>query len=448
MNKGIHWTNSSVQKFASDRNPVEMMESRIRSVVLKAMDMGWAGPPFDPVELARVLDLPIEARGDIPDARTIARGRDLVIEYNPLRPRARVRFSIAHEIAHTLFPDCGEAIRNRGSNSTPDADDWQLEMLCNIGAAELLMPAGELPHFDYTNLSIENLIELRKKFDVSTEAILVRMSKLSAIPFAAFCASKRDDQYRVDYIIPSRGWMPKVQAGQKLPNSSIVEDANAIGYTAIGEEKWNDDEIIHIECTALSPYPGSLTPRVVGFMRPAKLVSSEKVNYAEVVGDALAPRGGGECIIAHVVPDTSVAWGGWGFANQLKKKYPETWRSYQAVAELKGLPLTLGKCFEGKIANQVHLLNMVAQHGVGQSKSPRIRYAALEKCLCHLVEWAKELNATVHMPRIGAGHAGGDWNVIRELILDIVVKQGIGVTVYSLPPRTGNISASEGGTPT
>lgn len=134
MTTGIHWTNSSVRKFASDVNPVEVMESRIRSIVLKAMDEGWSGPPFDPVELARVLKLPIEARGDIPDARTIPRDETLVIEYNPLRPRARVRFSIAHEIAHTLFSDCADAIRNRGGNAKPVADDWQLEMLCNIGA--------------------------------------------------------------------------------------------------------------------------------------------------------------------------------------------------------------------------------------------------------------------------------------------------------------------------
>lgn len=444
MTKGIHWTNSSVSKFATDLDPVEVMESRIRSVVLRAMDEGWTGPPFDPVELARVLNLPIEARGDIPDARTVSRGQELIIEYNPLRPRARVRFSIAHEIAHTLFPDCANAIRNRGGDAIPKDDDWQLEMLCNIGAAELLMPAGELPQFDYSNLTIANLIELRKKFDVSTEAILVRTSKLSSIPCAAFCASKHNDQYRVDYVIPSRGWSPKVKPGQSLPANSVVEDANAIGYTAIGDEKWYDNEVIHIECTALSPYPGSLTPRVVGLIRPAAIVSSEKINYSEVVGDALSPRGDGDCIVAHIVPDTSVAWGGWGFAAQIKKRYPETWRTYQGIAELKGLPLGLGKSFKGKLSRDVRLLNMVAQHGVGPSKSPRIRYAALEKCLCQLAEWAKELNATVHMPKIGAGHAGGDWNVIRELILDIVVKQGITVTIYSLPPRTGNRSASDG----
>lgn len=446
MTTGIHWTNSSVLQFASNANPVEVMEARIRSVVLRAMDEGWIGPPFDPVQLARVLNLPIEARGDIPDARTISKGQDLVIEYNPLRPRARVRFSIAHEIAHTLFPDCAEAIRNRGGQ--PGADDWQLEMLCNIGAAELLMPAGELPQFDYSNLTISNLLELRKKFDVSTEAILVRTSKLSKIPCAAFCASSHEGHYKVDYIIPSRGWAPKVKAGQKLPANSVVADANAIGFTSIGEEKWYDDEVIHIECIALSPYPGSLTPRVVGFIRPATVIESEQIKYAEVIGDALSPRGDGVHIVAHVVPNTSAAWGGWGFAAQIKKKHPETWRYYQSVAELEGLPLALGKCYKGKLSNGINLFNMVAQRGVGPSKTPRIRYAALEKCLLQLAEWAKELNASIHMPRIGAGHAGGDWEVIRELILDLVVKQGVEVTIYSLPPRTSGKSAGDGDSPT
>jgi Zn-dependent peptidase ImmA (M78 family)/O-acetyl-ADP-ribose deacetylase (regulator of RNase III) len=448
MTSDIRWTNSSVRNFASDKNPVEVMEARIRSVVLRAMDEGWSGPPFDPVELARVLNLPIEARGDIPDARTIPRKQGLVIEYNPLRPRARVRFSIAHEIAHSLFPDCADTIRNRGGNAEPESDDWQLEMLCNIGAAELLMPAGELPPFDYSNLSIGYLVELRKRFDVSTEAILVRTSKLSTIPCASFCASNHEGQYKVDYIIPSRGWVPKIKAGQKLPESSVVADANAIGYTAIGDEIWDGDEAIHVECIALSPYPGSFTPRVVGLIRPALPIDGKQINYLEIIGDALTPRGDGVCIVAHIVPDTSSAWGGWGFASQIKKKHPETWRHYQSIAELEGLPLALGKCFKGKLSTGVPLLNMVAQRGVGPSKTPRIRYVALEKCLRQLAEWAKELNATVHMPKIGAGHAGGDWEVIRELILDLVVKQGIGVTIYSLPPRTGNNSASDEGSPT
>src|SRR5207245_1567973 len=33
------------------------------------------------------------------------------IEFNPNKPKGRLRYSIAHELAHTLFPDRAEAVR-------------------------------------------------------------------------------------------------------------------------------------------------------------------------------------------------------------------------------------------------------------------------------------------------------------------------------------------------
>jgi O-acetyl-ADP-ribose deacetylase (regulator of RNase III) len=80
-------------------------------------------------------------------------------------------------------------------------------------------------------------------------------------------------------------------------------------------------------------------------------------------------------------------------------------------------------------------MHMVAQQGIGPSGAPRLRYAALERCLDELARKAEALHASVHMPKIGSGHGGGDWHLIQELIKDIVVKRGINVTIYSLPPR-------------
>ncbi|MFX8664598.1 ImmA/IrrE family metallo-endopeptidase, partial [Acinetobacter baumannii] len=84
---------------------------------------------------------------------------------------------------------CSEAVRNRGGDKTLARDDWQLEVLCNIGAAELLMPLGSFSQLAGAQLSIDNALALRKQFDVSVEACLIRLVKLSAHPVAAFCAS-------------------------------------------------------------------------------------------------------------------------------------------------------------------------------------------------------------------------------------------------------------------
>lgn len=43
---------------------------------------------------------------------------------------------------------------------------------------------------------------------------------------------------------------------------------------------------------------------------------------------------------------------------------------------------------------------------------------------------ALEENASVHMPKIGAGLAGGRWEIIEKMIRGTLVKENIDTTVY------------------
>lgn len=75
--------------------------------------------------------------------------------------------------------------------------------------------------------------------------------------------------------------------------------------------------------------------------------------------------------------------------------------------------------------------NMVGQRGTRTgSGGPPIRYEAIEHCLALLAAHATELGASVHMPRIGCGLAGGKWSRIEPLIRDGLCAKGIPVTVY------------------
>ena len=135
------WTNASVLRLGTD-DPVAEITARARSIALAGMDKGWNGPPFDPIALAELLGIDVVANASIRDAQTVPVPRGKVrIEFNPNRPRGRTRYSVAHELAHTLFPDVAEKVRHRGLHHGSGRDDWQLEALCNIGAAELLMPS-------------------------------------------------------------------------------------------------------------------------------------------------------------------------------------------------------------------------------------------------------------------------------------------------------------------
>lgn len=439
MATAYKWTNPSVLAFAQGQDPVEMMERAAREVALAAMDEGWTGPPFDPLNLAERRGLKIDARGDIPDARLIPTAYGSVLQYNPTRPRGRLRFSIAHEIAHTLFPDHDEQVRNRLTHDTyARGDNWQLEVLCNIGAAELLMPAGSFSDWAKETPSIQKVMDLRKQFNVSVEACIIRLVKLSAQPMAAFCASVHDDgSRRVDYVISSSGWRCPVKVGQRVPASSVLEEATEIGFTAIRQEEWVNQHPLQVECVALAPYPGSAEPRVVGL-----LIEPETAGYSpravdEVDGDALQPRGGGRKLLVHVVPNTSHAWGGAGFASSLRRRFPDTWSTFRDHYAREHSTPRLGEVVFADVSDDLSVAHMVAQAGIGQSSVQRLRYAALSECLKKVQEHACDLNATVHMPRIGTGHGGANWQLIRELISDELVDKGIKTTVYRLPPRLG-----------
>jgi O-acetyl-ADP-ribose deacetylase (regulator of RNase III) len=102
------------------------------------------------------------------------------------------------------------------------------------------------------------------------------------------------------------------------------------------------------------------------------------------------------------------------------------------VEEDKGR-LALGNIFCSEIADNLAICNMVSQRGYGPSATPRISYEALRKCLDLLADEALKHNATVHMPRIGCGQAGGSWQVVQELIDEALCRRGIEVTVYDLP---------------
>ena len=121
----INWTNASVRAFAKNADPLTAIEEAARTLVLKAREKGWEGPPFNPLRIAELLEVQIEANSSVADARLVATERGPKIEFNPQQPRERVRFSIAHEIAHLLFPDWSEQIRNRGGDRPRTTGSWK-----------------------------------------------------------------------------------------------------------------------------------------------------------------------------------------------------------------------------------------------------------------------------------------------------------------------------------
>jgi O-acetyl-ADP-ribose deacetylase (regulator of RNase III) len=437
------WKNTSVKLLAGEQDPVTVIIERARVLVREALDRGWSGPPFDPRALASILGIPVVASDDVRDARTVPTGDapGIVIEFNPNRSPGRVRYSLAHELAHTLFADCAEQVRDRARHVDISASDWELEALCNIAAAEFVMPVAAFPAAGASAMSFEQLLDLRREWDVSIESLLIRAVQVSSRARAVFAAARVEEgvnagRYRLDYVIGSPA-SPSASLpfsrGTILPSNSIVEQCRAIGYTAKGEETWatGGSEAALIECVGLPPYPNSRYPRVAGLVSVA---SAREPLLTFVRGDALEPRGPGNHLVVQVVNDRSLQWGGGGFATAVRRRFPAAHDAFQKWAQGSPDRLRLAAVHFAPLSPGVELCSMVAQHGIGGGHLLRLRYEALQECLRQAAAHALKEAEDVHMPRIGSGLAGGSWDLVQEIVVETLCQMGINVTVYELPP--------------
>lgn len=160
-------------------------------------------------------------------------------------------------------------------------------------------------------------------------------------------------------------------------------------------------------------------------------------------GDATCPQTAGTKLIVHVCNDS----GGWGagFVLAISKRWTRPEQMYRRWynnrepimdPEPGQIVMTSGRFELGEtqavmVKPGLAVINMVAQAGTRTgSKGPPIRYWALESCLGKVNGYADSFKASVHMPRIGCGLAGGKWDLVEPLI---VRKLGnVPVFVYDL----------------
>ncbi|MFZ4188001.1 macro domain-containing protein [Streptomyces pseudogriseolus] len=147
-------------------------------------------------------------------------------------------------------------------------------------------------------------------------------------------------------------------------------------------------------------------------------------------GDATVPSVKGVRIVAHVCNDI----GGWGkgFVLALSRRWPEPEAAYRAWHRDRAAgDFGLGAVQLVQVERYVWVANMIGQRGVRTgSKGVPVRYEAIDTALGRLAGHARELGASVHMPRIGCGLAGGTWSRVEPLVEERLVRRGIPVTVY------------------
>lgn len=149
-------------------------------------------------------------------------------------------------------------------------------------------------------------------------------------------------------------------------------------------------------------------------------------------GDATRPVGEGPKIIVHICNDI----GGWGagFVLALSRRWTQPEARYRAWHKSGGPPpFELGQVQFVEVEPHLFVANLIGQRDIHtRGGVPPVRYEAIREGLGQVAQKARELNASVHMPRIGCGLAGGKWETVGAIVEEQLSQADVPVTVYDL----------------
>lgn len=104
---------------------------------------------------------------------------------------------------------------------------------------------------------------------------------------------------------------------------------------------------------------------------------------------------------------------GSGIAQAIRQQYPEAYEAY-----MQG-DMALGNVISANAEDGTVILNCITQKYYGRNKNVRyVSYEAIAKCIKkidNMFVWCNTVHE-VGFPKIGAGLANGDWDVIEKII--------------------------------
>jgi hypothetical protein len=208
-------------------DPEEIVRRKCREIVKSAKASGWSGPPFDPFILASLRGIKVKkVQHNIgAEARVFGKGAQVFIEYRPnMTLMERLRFSICHEIVHTVFPDCYETVRHLHFEGEQQTEaEREFERLCDAGAGELLMPQEEfVDDLQKTTLTLTDVCALKKRYHASAEATVNRCLGITELPRAAIFFHDPQSLLVVKYFWKSTSFRLFIPPGMAPPKESVI----------------------------------------------------------------------------------------------------------------------------------------------------------------------------------------------------------------------------------
>ena len=113
---------------------------------------------------------------------------------------------------------------------------------------------------------------------------------------------------------------------------------------------------------------------------------------------------------------------GAGIAKEVKEKCPRSYKEY------------LDDCALGAITGRTtQVVNLTAQEFYGRSKKRYVNYGALASCLSDVKYCVNANNKELVVPKyMACGLAGGDWEIVLEMILYYLEEEFKQITIVEL----------------
>ena len=146
-------------------------------------------------------------------------------------------------------------------------------------------------------------------------------------------------------------------------------------------------------------------------------------------GDVRCPSQNGYKLIIHCCNDIGAM--GAGVALSIAKKWPIVKQAYRNWHKDQPQSFKLGEIQRVPVEEDISVVNMIGQHGIGfKDGKPPIRYEAIRECLKKVCNICKKFNCSVHAPKFGSDLAGGNWDIIEQIINEELIEKDIEVIVY------------------
>jgi Zn-dependent peptidase ImmA (M78 family) len=170
--KSKTWRSRAARCLTEAAGNPKTMASAITSIVSDLLDQVPC-PPTDLSAIERKVGVYSCVAEDIAGSGELRRDESgLRIVYSCHLPKPRRRFTIAHELAHAYFETRWPGLPGPSK---------EVEQLCDMMAAEILMPSAHVLELIKGGLRLEQVFETARAFDVSLSASAIRCANLKSV---------------------------------------------------------------------------------------------------------------------------------------------------------------------------------------------------------------------------------------------------------------------------